>query len=268
MAYIFKAELRGRVCVAKKLKHGIGPESQTYKDLVMELDILTTMGRHPNLVEFYGANISNTKSPILFEEYIRGPSLEKFMSQKWAGLEHHTIYSWSLDILRALDFLHNRNPIIIHRDVKPTNLLLTDDLSTIKLIDFGLSKKVSAAQRNMPHRGHVGTRRYMAPEIAHQITSSYTEKADIYSAGLIIYFIASGCRPSIPPIDNLASRPDLRKVEWSALHNLIATMWAHNQGQRPSAGECIRTLSSIPDKPSWGEGVAPRNLKGDCCVFM
>ena len=79
-------------------------------------------------------------------------------------------HSWSLDIVRALDHLHNRNPIIMHRDLKPgspcseavvcplsliliclalfsANMMLTKDLNTLKLADFGMSKKMSLEER-------------------------------------------------------------------------------------------------------------------------
>ena len=269
MAAIYKANLKGRQCVAKKLKNGVGPQTQAYKDLVMELEILTSVGHHPNLVEFYGACIVDLQAPIILEEIVKGPNLEKFMMDKYVSLERSTIYAWTLDIVRALDFLHNRNPIIIHRDLKPANLMLTADYSVIKLADFGMSKKVDASQRDQAsHKGHTGTVRYMAPEVISQRTGNYTEKADIYSAALIVCYIGTGRRPDINAKGNLEARPDTSGVQWPELEALIQRMWSHNPTQRPSAGECIRTLAGMPGRPDISAGTAPKVVKGGCCVIM
>lgn len=269
MAAIFKATLRGRECVAKKLKLGVGPQTQAYKDLIMELEILTSVGHHPNLVEFYGACIVDLQQPIIIEELVKGPNLQKFMDDMYIKLERNTIYGWALDIVRALDFLHNRNPIIIHRDLKPANLMLTADLSVVKLADFGMSKKVDASQRDMAaHKGHTGTVRYMAPEITSIRTGNYNEKADIYSASLIIWYIAAGKRPEINPKTHLDGRPELSGIEWPEFSQLIGKMWAHNPSQRPSAGECIRILAGMPGRPDISLGTAPKNVKGGCCSIQ
>mmetsp|Transcript_30148 Transcript_30148/g.74146 ORF Transcript_30148/g.74146 Transcript_30148/m.74146 type:complete len:317 (+) Transcript_30148:124-1074(+) len=269
MAAIYKAKLRGRECVAKKLKTGVNAQTQAYKDLIMELEILTSVGQHPNLVEFYGACIQDSGSPIILEELVKGPNLEKFMVEKYDKFERSTIYGWSLDLVRALDFLHNRNPIIIHRDLKPANLMLTGDYSTVKLADFGMSKKVDASQRDMvTHKGHTGTVRYMAPEVISQRTGNYTEKADIYSAALIIWYIATGRRPAINDKNALQDRPDLGLVEWQELSALINIMWSQDPNIRPSAGDCIRTLATMPGRPDLAQGTAPKHMKGGCCTIM
>jgi len=117
MGQVMKATLRGTVCAAKMLKQGEGDE-QAYKDLITELEILTSVGSHPNLVGFLGAGIADKKEPIVFEEYVDGPSLEKYLTQralKGSRLEHHTIFGWSLHLLYALEFLHASDPIIMHR---------------------------------------------------------------------------------------------------------------------------------------------------------
>mmetsp|Transcript_8587 Transcript_8587/g.21154 ORF Transcript_8587/g.21154 Transcript_8587/m.21154 type:complete len:310 (+) Transcript_8587:222-1151(+) len=266
MACIYKAKLKGRECVGKKLKQNIGPQSQAYKDLIMELEILTSVGHHPNLVEFYGACIVDLTSPIILEELVKGPNLETFMTQKYVKLERNTVYGWTLDIVRALDFLHNRNPIIIHRDLKPANLMLTADYSVIKLADFGMSKKVDAAKRDQSqHKGHTGTVRYMAPEVISQRTGNYTEKADIYSAALIVWYIAAGRRPAINDMARLDARPEVAACNWPELEALIERMWAQSPQTRPSAGECIRQLAGMPGRPDLTMGTAPKNVQGGCC---
>mmetsp|Transcript_605 Transcript_605/g.1424 ORF Transcript_605/g.1424 Transcript_605/m.1424 type:complete len:128 (+) Transcript_605:1-384(+) len=117
----------------------------------MELDILVSIGVHPNLVQFKGACLFDKENPILFEEFVQGPSLEAFFTEKMESSYKYkpprsVQYAWIMDMMRALEFLHNRDPVIIHRDMKPGNLLLTRDLSTLKLTDFGMGKVVKADQ--------------------------------------------------------------------------------------------------------------------------
>jgi serine/threonine protein kinase len=68
-------------------------------------------------------------------------------------------------------------------------MMLSKDLSTVKLADFGMSKKINQAEREtMINKGHTGTLRYMAPEVVAKATAHYNEKADIYSAAIIIWY--------------------------------------------------------------------------------
>lgn len=71
-------------------------------------------------------------------------------------------------------------------------MMLSKDLGTVKLADFGMSKKINAAEREtMLNKGHTGTLRYMAPELVAKATAHYNEKADIYSSAIIIWYAPS-----------------------------------------------------------------------------
>ena len=79
---------------------------------------------------------------------LMGPDdLGGFLARKPPGFDlgRARALAWILDLLRALEHLHDRDPILIHRDVKPENLLLTRDRRSLKLADFGLAKAVRRA---------------------------------------------------------------------------------------------------------------------------
>ena len=84
-------------------------------------------------------------------------------------------------LLEALSYLHLKN--IIHRDIKPENILLSNpnDLSSIKLCDFGLS---TIHQQDKTLKAKCGTAMYMAPEI---VRGKYTTSIDMWSCGIIMY---------------------------------------------------------------------------------
>ena len=82
--------------------------------------------------------------PVILVELMGPDDLGSFLARKRPGFDlgRARVHAWLLDILRALEHLHDRDPILIHRDVKPENLLLTHDRRTLKLADFGLAKTV------------------------------------------------------------------------------------------------------------------------------
>jgi serine/threonine protein kinase len=249
-AVIMKAKFRQQNCVAKMLKSGVSGNTQAYKDLIMELEILTSVTAHPNVVQFMGACIQTPEKPVVLEEYVDGPTLENFLqARRGTKLERRTIYGWSLDLLRALDFLHNRNPIIIHRDLKPANILLTRDLGSMKLTDFGMSKKVDRAVRDTKqHKGYTGTVRYMAPEVISCQTGNYTEKCDIYSASLILWYIATCQRPPPNDINKVNERPTVTWIAWPSYESLVTSMWAHAPEEVRISLEAYRTVIHVPSQ--------------------
>jgi serine/threonine protein kinase len=148
MAVIVRATFRGNTCAAKKVPPGVAPHMQAYQDLVTEIDTLMNLGTHPNIVKFMGACTRQPDNLVLLEELLSGATLHTLLdNQRSNQLERSTVYKWSLDILRALDFLHDRDPIIIHRDVKPANLMINNARTNLKLIDFGMVVKLPRAQR-------------------------------------------------------------------------------------------------------------------------
>lgn len=101
-------------------------------DLINEISILSRL-RHPNLVMFLGA-CTIGEPMIILNEFMAGGNLEDYLLNKkrekggkpWIP-PLKTVLQWSVELARALCFLHNCTPVIIHRDLKPANLLLNED---------------------------------------------------------------------------------------------------------------------------------------------
>ena len=89
------------------------------------------------------------------------------------------IKRWSLQILEALNYLHTRDPPIIHRDLKCSNIFIDGKTSTILIGDLGLSRRRKDAQMSI-----AGTPEFMAPEIF--ANGVYDEKVDIYALGMCL----------------------------------------------------------------------------------
>jgi len=235
---VHRATWNGVDVVAKFAVRDEDSPEDVEDQLLHEINLLTFL-RHPNLVLFLGCCLA--ESPIMFiSEYMSGGDLEQYYRDKRDGNEgkpwapnEKLVHRWSVQILHALNFLHNCAQPVIHRDLKPPNLLLTDN-HDVKVTDFGISKvtdmrllpsatisttpkdfatahreepsskQVSGPQRQMtsgPQRqmtpylmtGGVGSWRYMAPEVARH--DRYTEKVDVFSFAYVLYFLSCGKQP-------------------------------------------------------------------------
>ena len=204
-AKVYLAQWRGTFVVAKVLNESICEQK---KELVLrEFNTMTKL-HHPNIVQFLGYI---DKPFIIVMEYIPNGDLSTNIF-KISRKEKINIMK---DILKGLVYIHNRKPYsLIHRDIKPTNILLTKS-KVAKITDFGLSKfynieKINSHENLVSLENQhsyskdnefttpVGTERYMAPEA--QVSGKYNNKVDIYSCGVLLYEMFEGKRhiPGFP----------------------------------------------------------------------
>ena len=183
-------------------------KSETFSILEFrsELESLSQV-RHPNIIQFFGACTSVQPFIILLEYMPRG-NLE--INNK--NLSFNEKKQVLLDVCTGLAYLHNRHPrCIIHRDLKPNNILLNLE-GHAKIADFGLSKYFQN-ETNEAYllSGETGTIRYMAPEVFNN--QIYNLKVDVYSLGLIIYYIYANEKPfneySVESMKTYFSQQDL-----------------------------------------------------------
>ncbi|CAE8630669.1 unnamed protein product [Polarella glacialis] len=227
-------------------------------ELLQEIDILSSI-RHPDLVMFLGACLEKT-APIMFiTEYMSGGDLERYYMSKRNhnnGEPWHassvTVMGWATAIARALSFLHNCHPPIVHRDLKPLNLLLDKNLE-LKVADFGISKMINEGGKTKEKykmTGGIGSWLYMAPEVVrHQ---DYSEKVDIYSFALIMYFMSSGRTPFYemgrdPELvlkEYIKGNEPRPKVSQCHVHlrQIISQAWSVDATERPSGQELTAML--------------------------
>ncbi|EKX37677.1 hypothetical protein GUITHDRAFT_40846, partial [Guillardia theta CCMP2712] len=194
---VLQSEWRGMPVVTKILKDAENVEQQ--HGFLHEISVLSRL-RHPNLVLFLGACL-DWDPKFIVTEYLEGGSLESFFERKrlengmqdWQPTVSQVLI-WATDLARALCCLHQLSPPVIHRDLKPSNLLLTSE-GHLKLSDFGLSRVLDKGKSGGNYRmtGTTGTIRYMAPEVVR--SDLYNEKADIYSYGLVLWFMCTGELP-------------------------------------------------------------------------
>ena len=261
----FKSTFNGKSYAAKVLKSENDLGSSFDQSIHSELSALTKLGSHPNVVQFHGVCVDHTSSPIILLELVEGKDLEKYLSQLKPGFDlgKPIVQKWSLDLLSALDYLHTRDPIIIHCDIKPANLLVSPDRTSLKLTDFGISKTLDREKRLTSQlKANEGSPRYRAPEVLSSTGFAvYTEKSDIYSASLVIYYLLTGRRPENDVKVDPRWRPTtlVARMRWRRASDLLERMWAHDAEARPPAGECIAELRrAARSEAEDDDGPAPR----------
>jgi eukaryotic-like serine/threonine-protein kinase len=142
---------------------------------------------HPHIVPLYDFGESDSLL-FLVMPYVSGGSLQDIL--KRAPLLMGEVVAYGSQIADALDYAHQRK--VIHRDVKPANMLLHAD-GRLMLSDFGLAKILDRSRPTVS-RGHpdAGTPEYMAPE---QIEGHTDERSDVYALGVVLYLLLTGHLP-------------------------------------------------------------------------
>ena len=150
-----------------------------------EIDIMKNCN-HKNVTKLIDS-FENSINIYIVMEYVSGGDLRSFISNLVSPLSESKAILIISQISTGLKYLHDRG--IIHRDLKPDNILLTHDLN-VKIMDFGLSKIMSYTETCLEG---VGTINYLAPEVISK--KPYNSKVDMWSLGIIIYFILTKFLP-------------------------------------------------------------------------
>ncbi|XP_058082871.1 serine/threonine-protein kinase VIK isoform X1 [Magnolia sinica] len=250
---ILKACWRGTPVAVKRILPSLSDDRLVTQDFRHEVNLLVKL-RHPNIVQFLGA--ATVRKPLmLITEYLRGGDLHQFLKEK-GSLSPSTAINFALDIARGMAYLHNEPNVVIHRDLKPRNVLLVNsNADHLKVGDFGLSKLIKVQNSHDVYKmtGETGSYRYMAPEVFKH--RKYDKKVDVFSFAMILYEMLEGD----PPLANYepyeaaklvaeGHRPIFRSKGYlPELRELTEQSWAADMNQRPSFIEILKKLEKIKE---------------------
>ncbi|KAF2872918.1 hypothetical protein BDV95DRAFT_360524 [Massariosphaeria phaeospora] len=206
--------------------------------------------KHKNIVQYLGSN-SDESHLNIFLEYVPGGSVAT-MLVNYGPLGESLIQNFVRQILTGLQYLHSRD--IIHRDIKGANILV-DNKGSVKISDFGISKRVEASTLlSGSGGGKKGGQRvslqgsvfWMAPEVVRQ--TAYTRKADIWSLGCLIVEMFTGSHPhpnctQLQAIFKIGNSPDASPTipdnAGNDARSFLAQTFLIDHERRPSADELL-----------------------------
>ncbi|MEO1525785.1 MAG: protein kinase [Planctomycetota bacterium] len=201
MGIVFKGrdERLNRVVAVKVLAPAFALNSMARKRFLREAQAAAAVG-HPNVVAIH--SVDEERLPYLVMEFVDGPSLQERLDSE-GHLTLQQILRIGMQVASGLAAAHAQG--IVHRDIKPGNIMLESDVDRVKLTDFGLAR--AADDASMTREGTVvGTPQYMSPEQASG--ESVDPTSDLFSFGSVLYALATGR----PPFRAESSLGVMRKI--------------------------------------------------------
>ena len=249
MAFVYEAtdEQTGGKVALKLLKEKFSDDNRAVKRFINESKSLELLN-HANIVKIHDISIQ-TKYKYIVMEYINGITLRKYMNYK-RPLDWREAVEFTEQIALALDNAHTKG--IIHRDIKPQNIMIMQG-GKVKVTDFGIAKMPNSESLTMVDKA-IGTVYYISPEQAS--SRKIDARSDIYSLGVMLYEMVTGQMPftadtpiavimkhmNTPPVPPTKLMPSLPK----GLEQIILCAMDKNPKNRyQSAAQMLRHLRRL-----------------------
>ncbi|XP_053671359.1 mitogen-activated protein kinase kinase kinase 7 [Anopheles nili] len=238
---VIKAKWRNKYVAVKYIE-----DISEQQAFITEVSHLSRVA-HPNIIELYGAC---TEKPhvCLVMEYADGGSLHKVLHCRPRPVytAAHAM-SWVRQCAEGVAYLHDMTPRpMIHRDLKPPNLLLVNNGTVLKICDFGTVTDKATLMTN-----NKGSAAWMAPEVFEG--STYTEKCDVFSWGIILWEVMAREQP-FKHIDSSyaimwrvhqGSRPPLIEHCPKPIEQLMIRCWAQDPINRPAMKDVVSLMNEL-----------------------
>ncbi len=254
MAVVYKAydTIDDRLVAVKILKEELLENQEFRRRFKNESKAIAVLS-HPNIVKVYDVGLGDRIQYIVME-HIDGITLKEYIKSqgtiRWKDALH-----FAEQVLKALQHAHDKG--IVHRDIKPQNMMLLPD-GTIKVTDFGIARFSRSEHRTMTDKA-IGSVHYISPEQARgEVTD---EKTDLYSVGVLLYEMLTGRLPfdaenavsvAIMQLQNEPAKPrTINPTIPEGLEEIILRAMQKNRNQRyQSAAEMLKDMEQFKLNPS------------------
>lgn len=284
MGEVFLAQhlLMGRLVALKRMPREVAENDKAVSRFHREMRLVGRLD-HPNIVRAFDAD-ARGKILYIVMEYVRGKSLMEVL-KAIGPLPIDRALDYMVQAARGLDHAHEQG--IVHRDVKPSNLLLTDE-GQVKVLDLGLGVLMESDPNNVFQTSDgiaVGTLDYMSPEQA--LGKDVDGRSDIFNLGVTLYYLLSGRYPFAgqTPVERLGKRiigqgipiKEVRADVPDAVQKALSKLMATKPHDRPRTAreaadllEKLRgelddaaTLDARTSRAGLGNGASIRGSGGD-----
>ena len=170
-------------------------QDKAISDFKRESMLLTSLD-HPSIPTIYDYFYDEKEGRFyLVMKYISGGDLASRLRAAPEGrIDEETVVSWAAQIADVLDYLHNRQPPIVYRDLKPANIMIDGNTGRTMLIDFGIARWINKEEKGVTA---VGTMGYAPPEL---FSGKVEPSSDIYSLGSTMFHLLTGADPQSNPL--------------------------------------------------------------------
>lgn len=229
-AYVYKAydPQLDRFLAIKVLRQELALDAD-YREAFLKEARLAAQLTHPGIVTIFDVGVAENK-PYIGMELLEGATLEQVLETQ-GQINLRTVLAMSLQLARALSYAHKQG--VVHRDIKPGNIVVLKDKKTVKLTDFGIAQ----IDENLSKAGRrsdkvLGTPEYMAPEqvLGHAVES----RSDLYSMGVLIYRMLVGLPPFVSD--------DLGQLFKQIVKNKPPPVYVHEEKVKDDVQDLIRKL--------------------------
>ncbi len=246
----YDTRLSDRPVAIKILHPALNQDPAVIRRFHQEAGILARLD-HDYIVPVYDVSASGERRFIVMR-YIPGPTLARILDEE-GPQPPERVFAWLQQMAAGLDYAHSKG--VLHRDMKPSNLLWDEERERVLISDFGLARAVQASGGSSVSQSQAemtGTAYYMAPEIIRG--QKHTAASDLYSLGCVLYELLTGRPPFegenviaitsqhvLEPVPQLALQGDLGV----ALAEQVAALMAKEPDARPgSAGEVVAQVQA------------------------
>jgi serine/threonine protein kinase len=235
--------LADRLCAVKEMIEMFADEGQRAKaveDFTREAQLLASL-EHRSIPTIFDYFIESGRYYLVMK-YISGGDLADQMRKRGGRVDEMTVTRWAIQVSDVLHYIHNQDPPIIYRDLKPANLMLDDKQGKIMLIDFGIARFVAPTQKGVTA---IGTMGYAPPEL---FAGKVQARSDLYSLGATMFHLLTGSDPQDNPllIFDFSKNPRPSQINPAIspeMDAIITKTVAHRPEDRPaSALELMRML--------------------------
>lgn len=170
-------------------------QEKAISDFKRESMLLTSLD-HPSIPTIYDYFFDEKENRFyLVMKYISGGDLaSRLRSASEGRIDEASVTEWAIQIADVLDYLHNRQPPIVYRDLKPSNIMIDGNSGRVMLIDFGIARWINKEEKGVTA---VGTMGYAPPEL---FSGNVEPRSDIYSLGSTMFHLLTGADPQSNPL--------------------------------------------------------------------
>ncbi|MBC8062574.1 MAG: Stk1 family PASTA domain-containing Ser/Thr kinase [Clostridiaceae bacterium] len=270
VVYKAKCHLLNRFVAIKLLKAELGNDEDFVASFKMEANAVASLS-HSNIVNIYDVGSENNTNFIVME-YIKGKTL-KLVIKENVRLSSERTLDIAFQIAKALECAHKNN--IIHRDIKPDNIMITKD-NIVKVMDFGIAK-VTDSQTVTNSNKVTGSVHYFSPE---QAKGKFVDsRTDIYSLGIVMYEMITGQvpfnaensisiaimhiqKPAIPPKEIIIDMPE------NINQAILKALEKEPINRYETAKEMVEVLNSIKEDLNFKVNFNKRSLDATTIMMM